>query len=79
MRGKPVNYLAGVAVFWKEYVPPNFFENRSTRPAVSTNFCLPVKNGWQTEQMSTPKLARVDRVVNLLPQAQWTLQTWYLG
>ena len=26
---------------------------RSTRPAVSTSFCLPVKNGWQIEQIST--------------------------
>jgi hypothetical protein len=26
---------------------------RSTRPAVSTKRCLPVKNGWQTEQIST--------------------------
>src|ERR1700733_614670 len=30
-----------------------FLRNRSTRPAVSTNRCLPVKNGWQTEQIST--------------------------
>jgi hypothetical protein len=27
--------------------------NRSTRPAVSTSLCLPVKNGWQLEQIST--------------------------
>ena len=26
---------------------------RSTRPAVSISFCLPVKNGWQAEQIST--------------------------
>lgn len=26
---------------------------RSTRPAVSSNFCLPVKKGWQLEQIST--------------------------
>ncbi len=25
---------------------------RSTRPAVSIIFCLPVKNGWQLEQIS---------------------------
>jgi hypothetical protein len=49
--------------------------NFSTRPAVSTNFCLPVKNGWQAEQMST--LMRVDvlRVWNVFPHAQCTLQT----
>src|SRR6476469_2728122 len=71
---------AGVgAVFWKLYVPPNFLLNRSTRPAVSTNFCLPVKNGWHAEQMSTLILASVLRVVNVLPHAQCTLQTWYFG
>jgi hypothetical protein len=58
------------AVFWKLYVPPNFLLNRSTRPAVSTNFCLPVKNGWQLLQMSTVSLACVLRVVNVFPQAQ---------
>jgi hypothetical protein len=41
------------ADFWKLYVPPNFLLNRSTRPAVSTNFCFPVKNGWQALQIST--------------------------
>src|SRR5690348_4591744 len=30
-----------------------FFWKRSTRPAVSISFCLPVKNGWQLEQIST--------------------------
>jgi hypothetical protein len=48
---------------------------RSTRPAVSTNFCLPVKNGWHWLQMSTLIFACVLRVVNVLPQAQWTEQT----
>jgi hypothetical protein len=32
---------------------PYFLWKRSTRPAVSTSFCLPVKNGWQFEQIST--------------------------
>lgn len=37
-------FLAASAYFrWK----------RSTRPAVSISFCLPVKNGWQLEQIST--------------------------
>ncbi len=31
----------------------NLRRKRSTRPAVSTRRCLPVKNGWQTEQIST--------------------------
>src|ERR1043165_8028148 len=62
---------AGVAaVFWKLYVPPNFLLNRSTRPAVSTNFCLPVKNGWQLLQMSTLIFLAVLRVSKVLPQAQ---------
>ena len=71
--------VAGVAVFWKLYVPPNFLLNFSTRPAVSTNFCLPVKNGWQAEQMSTLMRADVLRVVNVLPHAQWAVQVWYFG
>jgi hypothetical protein len=29
-----------------------FWRNRSTRPAVSISFCLPVKNGWHWLQMS---------------------------
>jgi hypothetical protein len=62
------------ADFWKLYVPPNFLLNRSTRPAVSTNFCLPVKNGWQELQISTLIFDWVLRVINVLPQAQWTAQ-----
>src|SRR5688572_19703200 len=68
--------VAGAAAppaFWKLYVPPNFLLNRSTRPAESTNFCLPVKNGWQFEQISTARRADVLRVVNVLPHAQWTV------
>lgn len=65
---------AGAAVFWKLYVPPNFLLNRSTRPAVSTNFCFPVKNGWQALQISTLMRGAVLRVVNVLPHAQWTVQ-----
>ena len=46
---------------------------RSTRPAVSISFCLPVKNGWQFEQISTwISPLWVDRVVNELPHAQST-------
>src|SRR4051812_41826365 len=41
---------------------------RSTRPAVSISFCLPVKKGWQAEQISTlMSLLLVERVVNVLP------------
>ena len=39
-----------------------FFRNLSIRPAVSTNFCLPVKNGWQAEQISTLMFLIVERV-----------------
>ena len=46
------------------------FWNRSTRPAVSTNFCVPVKNGWHFEQMPMRMSLRVDRVLMMLPHAQ---------
>jgi len=46
--------------------------NRSTRPAVSISFCLPVKNGWQLEQISTWISFLVERVVQFAPQAQLT-------
>ena len=52
-----------------------FLVKRSTRPAVSTSFCLPVKKGWQFEQISTFSLSplMVERVVKLWPQAQCTV------
>jgi len=46
--------------------------NFSIRPAVSTNFSLPVKKGWQTLQMSTFNSGMVLRVLNVLPQPQRT-------
>src|SRR5580698_2398447 len=42
-------YFAGAASLALAY----FRRKRSTRPAVSTRRCLPVKNGWHTEQIST--------------------------
>src|SRR6266481_9945740 len=41
-----------------------FLVKRSTRPAVSTSFCLPVKKGWQFEQISTRSMSplMVERV-----------------
>src|SRR6185503_19081138 len=52
---------------------PYLRRKRSTRPAVSISFCLPVKNGWQAEQISTLMSPRcVDRVVKVLPHAQCT-------
>ena len=47
-----------------------FLENFSTRPALSTNFIVPVKNGWHCEQISTCSLAEVLRVLNSVPQLQ---------
>jgi hypothetical protein len=58
---------------------PYFWRKRSTRPAVSTNFCLPVKNGWQLEQMSVWITACVDRVVNVFPHAHCTVAVAYVG
>jgi hypothetical protein len=56
-----------------------FCRKRSTRPAVSISFCLPVKNGWQLEQMSVWISATVERVSKLLPHAQVTRARWYSG
>src|SRR5436190_4474872 len=56
-----------------------FFWNFSTRPVVSMNFILPVKNGWQAEQISTVMFFFVLRVVNLLPQPQVTVASSYFG
>ena len=47
---------------------PYFFRNTSTRPAVSTIFCRPVKNGWQLEQTATRRLGTVERVCSVAPQ-----------
>src|SRR6266436_3083112 len=44
--------------------------NLSTRPAVSTNFCWPVKNGWQALQIPTMITGLVERVLTVLPHAQ---------
>src|ERR1051325_5611953 len=57
-----------------------FRRKRSTRPAVSTSFCLPVKNGWQLEQISRLMLPLwVERVVKVFPHAQCTRTSSYLG
>src|ERR1051326_5252309 len=57
-----------------------FLVKRSTRPAVSTSFCLPVKKGWQLEQISRLMLPLwVERVVNVFPHAQCTRTSSYLG
>ena len=56
-----------------------FWRKRSTRPAVSMSFCFPVKYGWQRAQISTWIAGTVERVMKLLPQAQFTVARWYLG
>jgi hypothetical protein len=56
-----------------------FFLNRSMRPAVSTSFCLPVKKGWQAEQISTLMSFTVERVSITFPQAQVIVVSSYLG
>lgn len=57
-----------------------FFMNLSTRPAVSTTRCLPVKNGWQEEHTSTCKsLAKTEPVKKVLPQPQVTVICLYSG
>ena len=38
---------------YRAKVFPYFFMNLSTRPAESTSFFLPLKNGWHLEQIST--------------------------
>ncbi len=59
--------------------PAYFFLKRSTRPSESTIFCVPVKNGWQLEQMSTLISPTVERVLNFAPQAQLTIAPLYVG
>src|ERR1700722_11394661 len=69
-------YFFGAAAF--AAASAYFFVKRSTRPAVSISFCLPVKNGWQFEQISTliSSPLEVERVSNVLPQAQCTFTAW---
>jgi len=49
-----------------------FLWNRSTRPAVSTSFCLPVKKGWHFEQISRWISGFVERVLKVSPHAHLT-------
>ena len=51
------------------------------RPAVSISFCLPVKKGWQAEQISV-KISPpffVERVSKLLPQWHLTGRRFVFG
>jgi len=50
-----------------------FLLKRSTLPAESTSFCLPVKKGWHLEQISTFISLTVEPDSNSFPQAQCTI------
>src|SRR5687768_432786 len=52
---------------------------RSTRPAVSTSRCLPVKYGWHMAHTSTWMLSDVERVSNELPHAHTAFTFLYWG
>ena len=57
-----------------------FLRKRSIRPAVSTKRCLPVKKGWQLEQISTCTFwLLVDKASTSKPQAQVILALCTLG
>src|SRR5262249_6397126 len=58
---------------------PYFFWNASTRPAVSTPFCRPVKKGWQFEQIATRRFGVVERVWMVAPQVQVIAVSAYGG
>ena len=58
---------------------PYFFVNRTMRPSVSSSFCLPVKNGWQLEQISRCSSGLVEWVFHVAPHAQRASTAWYLG
>src|SRR5215470_9538878 len=72
---RPSQFCKKAYFFAAAWAPAYFFWKRSTRPAVSTSFCLPVKNGWQLEQISTRSMFPliVERVSKVLPQAQCTV------
>ena len=63
----------------RDYLIPYFRLNLSTRPAVSTSFCLPVKNGWHWEQISTSISFEVDLVTISFPHAHRIVVSSYLG
>src|ERR1017187_6008902 len=83
-RFQRTNYFFAVSAFAASALAASLLaylrRKRSTRPAVSMSFCLPVKNGWQAEQISTPMSPLwVERVINAFPQAQCTRISLYWG
>src|SRR5262245_48947995 len=74
LQARPATY------FFSAFAFPYFRRNRSTRPAVSTSFCFPVKKGWQFEQISTwMSPLWVERVLKVFPHAQCTRTSLYAG
>jgi hypothetical protein len=57
------------SAFFLTTVLPSVFAKRfwnfSTLPAVSISFCLPVKNGWQLEHISSLMAGFVERVLKV--------------
>ena len=64
--------------YLSDYLRWYFLRKRSTRPSVSTNFALPVKNGWQAEHTSI-MYDFVERVSYLAPQAHLMVTSLYSG
>jgi hypothetical protein len=77
--GRALERLGQSIAETQEPVFPYFCRKRSTRPAVSISFCLPVKNGWQALQMSVWISAIVERVWNVFPHAHFTVAVAYSG
>src|SRR5205807_7823426 len=78
-RGYFFFFFGAAATAWAAWVLAMRCWNLSTRPAVSTNFCWPVKKGWQELQIPTMITGLVERVLITLPQAQRTSASTYLG
>src|SRR5207249_10759657 len=72
-------FFLEAAAAWAAWVLTMRCWNLSTRPAVSTNFCWPVKKGWQALQIPTIITGLVERVLITLPQAQRTSAYTYFG
>ena len=74
-----INHIQPQTLRWTQFLIPYFLLNFSTRPAESTNFCLPVKKGWHWEQISTWIFGTVERVSTTFPQAQVIVAVLYSG
>ena len=73
------SYAPATAGFGSSGFAAYFRLNFSMRPAESSSFCLPVKNGWQFAQISIWRLPVVERVSNTLPHTQVTTAFLYVG